>query len=118
MSTQTCARKFCKNNITKKAKKDFTQLCEKVVMIAKVLGSKKNKFNTMKKCIKRVGMQAQKKCEETYCNPSCTNVPNVDLKDIKNGFNNKMNITRKKALKSLGAKSACYSTERMKKMKI
>ena len=117
MSTQTCARKFCKNNITKKAKKDFPKLCEKVVMIANVLGSKKNKYNTMKKCIKKAEMKAQKKCEETYCNPSCTNVPNVDLKDIKNGFRKKINITMKKALKSLGAKSACYTTERINKMK-
>ena len=115
-SQKLCARKFCKNNLTKKAKKNAPKLCKGVGMLISSLGNKK-KFN-LKKCIKNMESRVQEMCEKTNCNPSCADVPNVDAKDIKDGFNKKMPPAMKKVLKSIGAESGCYNNEQMKKMNV
>lgn len=113
-SQTKCNRKFCKNNITKKVKVKFPKLCKVIEIVAKGLGSKKS-YN-IKKCIKNMENKVQKMCEKTNCNPSCTNVPNVNTKEIENGFHKKMNIVLKKALKSEGAESGCYNAEQIKRL--
>ena len=113
-SKKLCARKFCKNNLTRRAKKNFPKLCKAIRMIAKSLGSKK-RF-TMKKCIKDMEKNVQHLCERTNCNPSCKDVPNLDIKEIKDGFNKKMSIIMKKVLKSAGAESGCYNTKQLKRI--
>jgi len=85
-------------------------------MIAKSLGSKK-RF-TMKKCIKDMEKNVQHLCERTNCNPSCKDVPNLDVKEIKDGFNKKMSVIFKKVLKSAGAESGCYNTEQLKRIQV
>ena len=119
MSSQSktkCARKFCKNNLTKKAKKNAPKLCKGIGMLISSLGNKK-KFN-LKKCIKNMESRVQEMCEKTNCNPSCADVPNVDAKDIKDGFNKKMTPSMKKVLKSIGAESGCYNNDQMKRMNV
>ena len=117
MSGQTkCARKFCKNNLTKKAKKNFPKLCRAIQLMVKGLGSKKH-YDT-KKCNKEMEHRVQEMCEKTNCNPSCTNVPNVDVKDIKDGFHKKMTPIMKKVLKSVGAESGCYNSEQLKRINV
>jgi hypothetical protein len=90
------------------------KLCKVIGIVAKSLGAKKP-FN-IKKCIKHMLSKIQKTCEKTNCNPSCTNVPNVDIKEIEAGFHKKMNIVLKRALKLEGAKSGCYNTEQIKRL--
>ena len=107
-----CARKFCKNTLTRRAKKNFPKVCKAIGILVKGLGSKK-KFN-MKKCARDMEKKVQDMCEKTNCNPSCTNVPNLDAKDIQDGFNKNMSVILKKMLKSAGAESGCYTTERLK----
>lgn len=113
-SKTKCARKFCKNNLTRRAKKSFPKLCKAIRMIAKSLGSKK-RF-TIKKCIKDMEKNVQHLCERTNCNPSCKDVPNLDAKEIKDGFNKKMSIILKKVLKSAGAESGCYNTKQLERI--
>ena len=113
-SKKLCARKFCKNNLTKKLKVKLPKLCKVIGIVAKGLGTKKP-YN-LKKCIKNMENKIQKICEKTNCNPSCTNVPNVNNKDIEAGFHKKMNIVLKRALKSEGAESGCYNAEQIKRI--
>ena len=111
-----CARKFCKNNLTKKAKKNFPKLCRAIQLMVKGLGSKKH-YDT-KKCIKHMENSVQKLCEKTNCNPSCKDVPNLDAKEIKDGFNKKMTPLMKKVLKTAGAESGCYNSEQLKRINV
>jgi len=57
-------------------------------------------------------------CEKTNCNPSCKDIPNLDIKEIKDGFNKKMSNIMKKVLKSAGAESGCYNTKQLKRIQI
>ena len=111
-----CAEKFCKNNLTRKAKKTFPKVCKAIGILVKGLGSKKH-YN-MKKCEKDMVTKVQGMCEKTNCNPSCKDVLNVNAKEIKDGFNKKMNPAMKKVLKSIGAESGCYNSEQMKRMNV
>jgi hypothetical protein len=113
-SQKLCARKFCKNTLTRRAKKNFPKVCKAIGILVKGLGSKK-KFN-MKKCARDMEKKVQDMCEKTNCNPSCTNVPNLDAKEIRDGFNKNMSVILKKVLKSAGAESGCYSTEQLKRV--
>jgi hypothetical protein len=88
------------------------KLCKVIGIVAKDLDTKKP-YN-VKKCIKNMLSKVQKMCEKTNCNPSCTNVPNINQKEIEHGFHKKMNIVLKNALKSEGAKSGCYNAEQIK----
>jgi len=115
-SKKLCARKFCKNNLTKKAKQNAPKACKIIGTVCESLGTKK-KFN-VKKCVKDMEKKVQEMCEKTNCNPSCADVPNVDAKDIKDGFNKKMNPGMKKVLKSIGAESGCYNDQQMTKMNV
>ena len=119
MSSQSktkCAKKFCKNNLTKRAKKNFPKLCKAIQLMVKGLGSKKH-YDT-KKCKKEMEHRVQTLCEKTNCNPSCKDVPNVDAKEIQNGFHKKMTPMMKKVLVSVGAESGCYNTEQMKRINV
>lgn len=109
-----CNRKFCKNNITRKVKVKLPKLCKVIGIVSKGLGAKKP-YN-MKKCIKSMENKIQKICEKTNCNPSCSNVPNVNNKEFEAGFHKKMNIVLKKALKSEGAESGCYNAEQIQRL--
>jgi len=115
-SKKLCAQKFCKNNLTKKAKKTFPKVCKAISILVKGLGSKKH-YN-MEKCAKGMEKNVQEMCEKTNCNPSCKDVPNLDIKDIKDGFNKKMKPAMKKVLKSVGAESGCYTTEQLKRINV
>ena len=117
MSSLTkCSRKFCKNNLTRKVKVKLPKLCKVIGIVAKGLGTKKQ--YDIRKCIKNMETKIQKMCEKTNCNPSCTNVPNINQKEIENGFHKKMNIVLKKVLKSEGAKSGCYNAEQIKRLNL
>jgi hypothetical protein len=67
----------------------------------------------MKKCEKDMVTKVQEMCEKTNCNPSCKDVPNLDAKEIRNGFNKKMTPVLKKVLESVGAESGCYNSEQL-----
>ena len=111
-----CALKFCKNNLTQKAKQNAPKLCKGIGIMLSSLATKK-KFN-VKKCIKNMESRIQEMCEKTNCNPSCTDVPNVDAKDIKDGFNKKMNPAINMVFQTIGAESGCYNDQQMTKMNV
>jgi hypothetical protein len=115
-SKKLCARKFCKNNITRRVKKNFPTACKVLATMLKGIGSKKS--INMKKCMKDMEKKVQEMCVKTSCNPSCQNVPNLDAKDIQDGFNKNMSVSMKKALKSVGAESGCYNNEKMEKLMV
>lgn len=115
-SQTKCARKFCQNNLTRRAKKNFPKICKAIGLIAKGLGSKKH-YN-IKKCEKDMEKKVQGMCEKTNCNPSCKDVPNLDAKEIRNGFNKKITPMMKKVLESVGAESGCYNSEQLKRINV
>ena len=115
-SQKRCAKKFCKNNITRRAKGNFPKLCRAIQWMAKGLGSKKH--YDIKKCKKEMEHRVQTLCEKTNCNPSCKDVPNVDAKEIQNGFHKKITPMMKTMLKTVGAESGCYNTEQMKRINV
>ena len=117
-----CSKNFCKNIITRKAKKKgaFRKTCKFVKHLLKRIKIKK-RFNT-KKCEKRIESKIQELCVKTNCNPSCKDSPylleNKHKKMIQNGFNKKITKQLKTQIIDLGAISGCYNEEELKKIDI